>query len=643
MKNVYKLMLLVAVMMLSVTANAHKKSIHKIAPQLTTCQRMMMKKAKPAKNKKAIARNFFQMNNRNGGLIKKAAAPKNATIDIVATNLSTADYSMWFEEYGYYMWASTDAYEVSLWVNTTKFAGKYTTSDVDTDYSYIADAENAYAITSINITCSESNGAQTITGTAVCEDGNTYKLNLTYVKPTKTSEETITISDGLLYDETSSEEYFEAAGMNASNTRYVQVCVYSDKVAGTYTTDDCDTYYTFIAKVGNRDTTYYDLVDADLKVTMVDETTAKITGTLLCQSETDPNDVPEFTISMTCEVEGGGSDEGLDYDAMSDDFNATFTADDDVLVDDSYFNAYNVLYIDATTADGKKSIGLEFNVSEKDNQIVIPEGVYQITSGYGEGTVTASEGVDEEGYITYSFAGTLDEDGAFEDPMWFMVGGTVTVTNDNGKLKVVVDAVNSYGCEVTSTITTGTSVTPDPTPGENLVQNGSFEEWTSDSQPTGWEGWQITEYGNSGGAVLSRTTDHHEGSYACLVAGDAKSNKRLSTGKMTLKAGKYYVQFYAKAVSGEGAIKPGYATKQANGDAAYTYIYGDDCIALSSSWKKISYDFTLKANTDIAMVVMNYKNSGDCIIDDYKLWLDGSAPDTIPTPITDDIYTIDFT
>ena len=47
MKNVYKVMLLVAVMLISVTTNANKKSTYKIAPQLTTSQRMM-KKAKPA-------------------------------------------------------------------------------------------------------------------------------------------------------------------------------------------------------------------------------------------------------------------------------------------------------------------------------------------------------------------------------------------------------------------------------------------------------------------------------------------------------------------------------------------------------------------------------------------------------------------
>ena len=182
--------------------------------------------------------------------------------------------------------------------------------------------------------------------------------------------------------------------------------------------------------------------------------------------------------------------------------------------------------------------------------------------------------------------------------------------------------------------------------GDNLLTNGGFETWTSDAQPTGWEGWQITEKGNTGGATLSKSTDAHSGTYSCQVAG-ASSNKRLSTGKMTLAAGTYHVSLYAKAAGTSGAIKPGYATLQSSGSASYNYgDFANNPVSLTQSWQKVSYDITLSEKTDLAIIIMNYKNSGDCLIDDVYLSTSGGGGGEEGEPLeydetTDFIY--DFT
>ena len=178
--------------------------------------------------------------------------------------------------------------------------------------------------------------------------------------------------------------------------------------------------------------------------------------------------------------------------------------------------------------------------------------------------------------------------------------------------------------------------TPKPQPGSNLVDNGTFEEWTSDSQPTGWEGWQMSQYANTGGAVLEKTTDAHDGSYACIVKGDTK-NKRISTKQISLEAGTYTVEFWAKAVGTSGIIKPGYAYLQANGSALYDYgDYANDGITLTGNWKKVTYEFTVAEDRDVAMVVMNYKNSGDFIIDDYCLYGEQSEPESLTGDANED-------
>lgn len=160
-----------------------------------------------------------------------------------------------------------------------------------------------------------------------------------------------------------------------------------------------------------------------------------------------------------------------------------------------------------------------------------------------------------------------------------------------------------------------------PTPaGDNLIANGSFEEWNNDVQPTNWEGWQISEFANTSSANMEKTTDSYGGNYACIVKGST-SNVRLATGKITLPAGTYAVRFFAKAVDGSAAIKPGYATVQANGSASYNYgEFANEAIELNSKWQEVLYEFTLNEQTEISMVVMNYKNPGaDCIIDAYEL------------------------
>lgn len=638
MKNYYKFFVLAMAMVFALTANAGKKSGKQIAPSLVKTAKQMAKKSKATK----LAADFTAHKAKHQKVsrtLKKAAIGKTATYTVTATNLKYEDCTDEYDSFGFVMYAIGATHTVELWVDTKQFVGTYSTNQVDLDYSYLHDGNDYIMIKSCNFTTTESSdGARTLKGTITGEDGNTYKLDLSYVKPVKSREESITIPDAELYDEMASYGYFEAAGFNSAGTRYVDVCINSNKLVGSYVTSDCDDYYTFVASIAGVDTVYYDLVDADITVAMQGTDKALITGKLLCQSEVDEKDVPEFTISMTCDVEVTST--GLEFDATDDDFNYNFTASDDIIVDTEYFNEYGVLYVDATSADGSTYVGLEFNVDKIDDVIGIPEGTYEINSTWDAGTVTASEGVDEDGYVIYSFAGTMDEDGYFENPMWFLVGGTVTVKNDNGKLNIVVDAVNSYGCEIKATIVTEAKAPkPDPVPGENLIANGSFETWTSDTQPTGWEGWQITDKGNTGGASLSQTTNSYDGTYACYVAG-AEKNKRLSTEMLTLKAGTYYVQFYAKAADGTGAIKPGYATKQANGDAQYTYIYGDATVDLTSDWQKVLYSFKLEEKTDIAMVIMNYKNSGDCIIDAYQLWLEGSTP---TPPIEGEVYSIDFT
>lgn len=152
----------------------------------------------------------------------------------------------------------------------------------------------------------------------------------------------------------------------------------------------------------------------------------------------------------------------------------------------------------------------------------------------------------------------------------------------------------------------------------DIIQNGGFESWT-DGTPDHW-----TTASSAGNATLEQSTDAHNGSYSVLVKG-ASSNKRLGYEETTLSAGTYTVTFYAKSLGGatseHGAqCRPGYATFNADGTINSSgYKYGDYATLSESEWTQVTYEFTLDAAQQICPVVMNPKNSGDMVIDDYSI------------------------
>ncbi len=132
----------------------------------------------------------------------------------------------------------------------------------------------------------------------------------------------------------------------------------------------------------------------------------------------------------------------LNYDADAP-FDATFAYSDmSADLDEGVIGIY------ATNAEGY-TIGLELYADPAATEI--PAGVYTISDTQEAGTALQSLGI-ADGYLTECFAGTRGASG-INVPCWFMVDGTITLSYDEyGKLKVVVDAKNSYGQPVTALI-----------------------------------------------------------------------------------------------------------------------------------------------------------------------------------------------
>ena len=83
-----------------------------------------------------------------------------------------------------------------------------------------------------------------------------------------------------------------------------------------------------------------------------------------------------------------------------------------------------------------------------DPDIILPAGVYPINASWVSGTTLACSGILPDGPAP-SYVCFLDAEGYHDtEGLYCMVDGTVTIENINGKMKVEVDALNSYDISV---------------------------------------------------------------------------------------------------------------------------------------------------------------------------------------------------
>ena len=145
------------------------------------------------------------------------------------------------------------------------------------------------------------------------------------------------------------------------------------------------------------------------------------------------------------------SREHIPWDEEENELDYTFESDSHVKVTDWRPQEYRI--IELFMVDAKESISanfyfiLDYDVASDPN-IVLPTGVYPINASWESKTTLACQGILPDGpapsYVCY-----IDKEG-YLDPegLYCLVEGTVTVENIDGKMKLEVDALNSYDIPV---------------------------------------------------------------------------------------------------------------------------------------------------------------------------------------------------
>ena len=155
--------------------------------------------------------------------------------------------------------------------------------------------------------------------------------------------------------------------------------------------------------------------------------------------------------------------------------------------------------------------------------------------------------------------------------------------------------------------------TPVVPSGDNLLANGSFEDW-NDNKPAYWATLATSN------ATIAQSSDAHSGSSSVVVSGTT-SNKRFASQSYVLAPGTYTFSAYVKNNGAEaGHCCLGY-TKIVNGIAA-EYNYETPAASEGGTeWSARVYEFTLTEQTELALVIMNNKtgNGASFLVDDASL------------------------
>ena len=286
-------------------------------------------------------------------------------------------------------------------------------------------------------------------------DGKLYEVHLWHVAPTptKTVEVTYDAAEFINNMDYSGTYSLLAYGPDSLTAMVISLYAYSEEeIAGTfvndgkfglfgegqYEFDGANTYF----GVYNAEFETYDLVYAEkgeVVVTVDEEKNITLKGHVICE------DAVQYNVTMKSKIQRPH----LDFDSQDTPVDRIFTAQDEVTILDM-IEEMGIIYFSVQSKEYWDGFDFSMIVEEADPDIVLPVGEYEINDSGDYNTVLAGQGVDMVmGMMTPGFYGFVNEEGYILEPMYFLVSGNVVVSkNNDGTLRVEVNAINSYDVPV---------------------------------------------------------------------------------------------------------------------------------------------------------------------------------------------------
>ena len=310
-----------------------------------------------------------------------------------------------------------------------------------------------------------------------------------------------------------------------------------------------------------------------------------------------------LVIYVTCEYKLEAQQQGLPYDATAEDgeLNRTYGAEDQVFFTTDFFQDFGMLFVDVMPADNSEVLCVGFMADEIDSQITITPGTYEISASGEVGTVMASTGLTEEGFVTETYFATVTAEGGLTLPLYFLVSGTVVVENVDGQFKMTVDAVNSNGIPV--------HVVYDPTAGsgndktplqydaiEGAVERSYTTEEITINQGTG--AFQVLAYAADGTDMVGMLIYGQQDENTIIPVGTYEINATEAEGTVLASEGvsgnNITLSFYGKLSANGGIVPP-------------CYFFVEGTVEVSTADGKLNIEVNALNSNDVAIhVVMEY-------------------------------------
>lgn len=325
--------------------------------------------------------------------------------------------------------------------------GTFTYDQMDKNYSYLTDGDEEVMIGAVEGKVYQVGDTTRMDVVLKGFNAVQYTIELWYAVPTP--KEIVELTVEAEFINVLEYGYYLLSGVDAATGLLVKMSPITREVAGTFVNDGLFGKFgaeggqydfstdTYVAKPtgkldesGNPEYDVYSVEKGTMTVTMDAEGKIVATISVICSNAV------QYEITMTAKF----SKPHLQYDAEYG-VEKNYTAAD--VVEAEYLEGYDIVYWQVEAADGSDMCALYFFVEKADADIVVPAGVYTIDDSMDYGTVYASTGCDPFQGVSPSVYAKYDGE-YLSIPLWFMVGGTVTVEKIEGKMQMTIDAVNSY-------------------------------------------------------------------------------------------------------------------------------------------------------------------------------------------------------
>lgn len=155
----------------------------------------------------------------------------------------------------------------------------------------------------------------------------------------------------------------------------------------------------------------------------------------------------------------------------------------------------------------------------------------------------------------------------------------------------------------------------------DIITNGGFESWTDGA----CDGWKSTT--SASNCKITQSADAHSGNSSVQIPEGTKNN-RLGSKEYRLKAGTYTMKAYVK---GAGSVSIGYVPVVNYMLLNNLYSYSPKVTTTADGWTEVTKEFTLDKDTKVNFVLMNTKETGKKLVDDFSVTTENGGLAEEPT------------